>query len=82
MFTQRGARVPLMMFVLSCLATDVMLQERKTKLILLADFPIFVASIGSTRQIWIGLLYVDDLALMSTSPRELQAMPRLHVCQQ
>jgi len=38
---------------------------------------------GSTTQIWIGgLLNVDDLALrlMSTFPRELQAM--LHVCQQ
>jgi len=35
----------------------------------------------STTQIWIGgLLYVDDPALMSTCPRELQAM--LHVCQQ
>jgi len=34
-----------------------------------------------TTQIWIGgLLYVDDLALMSTCPRELQAM--LHVCQE
>jgi len=32
-------------------------------------------------QIWIGgLLYVDDLALMSTCPRELQAM--LYVCQE
>jgi len=32
-------------------------------------------------QIWIsGLLCVDDLALMSTCLRELQAM--LHVCQQ
>ena len=30
---------------------------------------------------WVGgLLYVDDLALMSTCPRELQAM--LHVCQE
>ena len=34
-----------------------------------------------TTQIWIcGFLYVDDLALMSTCPRELQAM--LHVCQE
>ena len=34
-----------------------------------------------TTQIWIGgLLYVDDLALMSTCPHELQAM--LHVCQE
>jgi len=34
-----------------------------------------------TTQIWIGgLMYVDDLALMSTCPRELQAM--LHVCQE
>jgi len=36
---------------------------------------------NGTTQIWIGgLLYVDDLALMSTCPRELQAM--LHVCQE
>jgi len=36
---------------------------------------------NGTAQIWIGgLLYVDDLALMSTCPRELQAM--LHVCQE
>ena len=35
----------------------------------------------STTHIWIGgLLYVDDLALMSTCPRELQAM--LHICRQ
>jgi len=35
---------------------------------------------NGTTQIGIGgLLYVDDLALMSTCPRELQAM--LHVCQ-
>jgi len=35
----------------------------------------------STTHIWIeGLLYVDDLALMSTLSHELQAM--LHVCQQ
>ena len=34
---------------------------------------------NGTTQIWIGrLLYVDDLALMSTCPRELQTM--LHVC--
>jgi len=36
---------------------------------------------NGTTQIWIGrLLYVDDLALMSTCPRKLQAM--LHVCQE
>jgi len=36
---------------------------------------------NGTTQIWIGaLLYVDDLALMSTCPRELQAM--LNVCQE
>jgi len=36
---------------------------------------------NGTTQIWNGgLLYVDDLALMSTCPRELQAM--LHVCQE
>jgi len=36
---------------------------------------------NGTTQIWIGgLLYVDDLALMFTCPRELQAM--LHVCQE
>jgi len=36
---------------------------------------------NGTTQIWIGgLLYVDDLGLMSTCPRELQAM--LHVCQE
>jgi len=36
---------------------------------------------NGTTQIWIGgLLYVDDLALMSTCPRELQSM--LHVCQE
>jgi len=36
---------------------------------------------NGTAQIWIGgLLYVDDLTLMSTCPRELQAM--LHVCQE
>jgi len=36
---------------------------------------------NGTTQIWIGgLFYVDDLALMSTCPRELQAM--LHVCQE
>jgi len=36
---------------------------------------------NGTTQIWIGgLLYVDDLALMSTCPCELQAM--LHVCQE
>jgi len=35
---------------------------------------------GSTTYIWIGgLLYVDDLALMSICPRELQSM--LHACQ-
>jgi len=35
---------------------------------------------GSTTHIWIGgLLYVDDLALMSIWPRELQSM--LHSCQ-
>ena len=35
---------------------------------------------GSQSQIWIGgLLYVDDLALISTCPRELQEM--LHACQ-
>jgi len=35
---------------------------------------------GSTTHIWIGgLLYVDDLALMSIYPRELQSM--LHACQ-
>jgi hypothetical protein len=34
----------------------------------------------STTHIWIGgLLYVDDLALLSTCPRELQSM--LHACQ-
>jgi len=34
-----------------------------------------------TTQIWIGgLLYVHDLAFMSTCPRELQAM--LHVCEE
>jgi len=34
---------------------------------------------NGTTQIWIGgLLYVDDLALLSTCPHELQAM--LHVC--
>jgi len=38
-------------------------------------------TLGSTTQIWIkGLLYVDDLALILTYPRELQAL--LHVCQQ
>jgi hypothetical protein len=38
-------------------------------------------TLGSTMHIWIGgLLYVDDLVLMSTCPRELQAM--LHVSQQ
>jgi len=36
---------------------------------------------NGTTQIWIGgLLYADDLALMSTCPRELQAM--LYVCQE
>ena len=36
---------------------------------------------SGTTQIWIGgLLYVDDLAIMSACPRELQAM--LHVCQE
>jgi len=36
---------------------------------------------NGTMQIWIGgLLYVDDLALMSTCPRELQGM--LHVYQE
>jgi len=36
---------------------------------------------NGTTQIWIGgLLHVEDLALMSTCPRELQAM--LHVCQE
>jgi hypothetical protein len=35
---------------------------------------------GSTTHIWIGgLLYVDDLALMSICPRELQSMR--HACQ-
>jgi len=35
---------------------------------------------GSTTHIWIGgLLYVDDLALMSICPREMQSM--LHACQ-
>jgi len=35
---------------------------------------------GSTTHIWIGgLLYVDDLALLSICPRELQSM--LHACQ-
>ena len=35
---------------------------------------------NGTTKIWIGgILYVDDLALISTCPRELQAM--LHVCQ-
>jgi len=37
--------------------------------------------LGSTTHIWIGgLHYVDNLALTSIFPRELQAM--LHVCQQ
>ena len=36
---------------------------------------------NGTTQIWIGgSLYVDDLALMSTCPRELQAM--LYICQE
>jgi len=36
---------------------------------------------NGTMRIWIGgSLYVDDLALMSTCPRELQAV--LHVCQE
>ena len=35
---------------------------------------------GSTTHIWIGgLLYVDDLALLSICPRELRSM--LHACQ-
>ena len=35
---------------------------------------------GSTTHIWIGdLLYVDDLAVMSICPRELQSI--LHSCQ-
>jgi len=41
--------------------------------------PLNPHTLGSTTQIWIGgLLYVDDLALMSTCLRELQTM--LHVC--
>ena len=42
--------------------------------------PPLAHTLGTQSQIWIGgLLYVDDLALISTCPRELQEM--LHACQ-
>jgi len=38
---------------------------------------------NGTTQIWIGgLLYVDDLALMSTCPRDSEPQAMLHVCQE
>jgi len=51
------------------------------QLFTLGRHPPNLHTLGSTTHIWIGgLLYVDDLVLMSTCPRELQAM--LHVSQQ
>jgi len=58
-----------------------LIHELQTKF----PYPVIILAPGlqhnGTTQIWIGgLLYVDNLALMSTCPRELQAM--LHVCQE